>query len=284
MPPWAKGKAPARSSSGGGGGPMATNTRAEVERIRQSYEDVCRERDLLKSHVSSMERLVQQQVREGILGKSALPPKRPSSAPHGGRGGIGSGGPSARPGSASGGGGLPRRKDSVLTPRGKLKKEDEDELLRRVYGKCWRPNRDARGSGVEQLKRRLETNEKAARNTEMEKAMRGPRRSKDEIERAMEEMFKRDTSRRKKLIDDLKAKQLAQVPVHAKSKAVGMERAVRFTRLAMPNPHVRTAKKVPVPPGGIKRTGWFAGDGKAGTRSWSEGRLGSQFAGGGAVH
>jgi hypothetical protein len=144
MPPWAtadeRRRAAASSSvrssrDGVPSDPYALKT--ELERARLSHEEVARERDLLKRQVASMEKLVQQR----LAAPGRAPAPRPASAP-----------PSARSANAPRDGGQTAREK-------RLNKDAEKELLNRLNGRTWRPKRDARGSGVEQLKRRLEEQE-----------------------------------------------------------------------------------------------------------------------------
>ena len=93
--------------------------------------------------------------------------------------------------------------------------------MRRLYGKYWKMDPEKRGSGVEQLKQRLEaadrralkeTREKVAKERDRHSRRRGEvKKSRAEIEEAANEMFKRAASRRVKLAMDIEKKQQEQV-------------------------------------------------------------------------
>ena len=236
MPPWASSADRRRSGAVGSSREGAlidpSELKSELDRVRESYGEVMRERDLLKSHVRSMEKMVHEQ----ISGKFSKRKPRPTSAP-----------PTARSGSP----GSPDRGNRTDRPR--LTKADEQEMLRRLFGKTWRPDRDKPGSGVEQLKRRLEQNEKKMQQEARAKMMEGVKKRRDrknaekktreEIDAACAEMYKRDVARRKRLVEQMAKKAEAQLPEHKKSTATALQRSMHFQRLLMPNEASRAPKQ-----------------------------------------
>ena len=72
---------------------------------------------------------------------------------------------------------------------------------------------------------------------------REPNKSRQEMEAACADMFKRDTERRKRLDEQMQAKAVAALPTHKKSAATPLQRDMHFARLSMPNPHTRAPKK-----------------------------------------
>ena len=111
---------------------------AELSQMRSSFEDVCKERDVLKAHIAKMEALIHDRV--GAQLRSA-PPRTTSSAPTTPKGSRSDLSADGRSGSAS---------------RRRLSKKAEDEMVGRLLSKSWRPDRKSALSGVEQLKRRLD--------------------------------------------------------------------------------------------------------------------------------
>ena len=148
MPPWARGS----GSAAAGGTSLAAYARsgssdadvaAELARVRSSFDDVCRERDRLRHHVATMEKLVQEQVGKAVAARVGA--SRPTSAPPRGRSYDGDGANSALAGSA-------RRRGAHgsehITRSGKLRPEGEVELLQRLHGKYWKVTHDQPGSGA----------------------------------------------------------------------------------------------------------------------------------------
>ena len=269
MPQWAssadkrRADAAVRSSRDSALG-EAIDIKGELERVQQSYTEVTRERDLLKSHVRSMEKLVQQQLAGKTPGR---PPPRPTSAP-----------PTAR-------------SSDKETARRRLTKEAEQDMMRRLNGRAWRPDRNKPGSGVEQLQRKIMDQEKRlnekAREEFSEGKKSGEKKSRRELEEACAEMFKRATQRRQRLNEELSKKAEAQLPTHKKSAAKPLQRDMHFQRLAMPNAsrrmprqnyHVRGSSAAEA--ARQQRPAWFGGTtGKQGTLAGSTDNLRA-----GAVH
>jgi len=217
----------------------------ELVRVRASLEEVQRERDLLQSHVHKMDGIIRTRVRDK-LSRSASAPPRPSSAPGSARGNAPA--PEAgRPGSASARN-SPQRK--------RLTKDDEQEMLRRLYGKSWRPDRNKKGSGVEQLKKRLEAQEEAARaKGQLEKKKAKVYQTRAELEAAAQQMYEREKARRAKIEADVAAKLEAQVPVAKKSASTPFQRDVRLQQLSTPS---RLPPRMPRP-NPDERPAWFSG-------------------------
>ena len=152
----------------------------ELGRMRRSLEEVCKERDMLKSHVMTL--------RSQAVSRAKGAPPRPASAPTS-RG---------------------RRAGSPPNGRKRLTAEDEQEMMRRLYGKTWRPSADAKGTGAEQLKRRLQAIERKAYLAS--KPTVKVYKTRAELEAQATEMFK-EVQRRKAAKDAMiKSKQAAQVP------------------------------------------------------------------------
>ena len=290
----------------------------ELAKIRMSYEEVQRERDMLKSHVKSMEQMVQQQ----IAGK-LKPPPRPTSAPPRGEGGTFS----------------PKKAEA----KRKLTKEEDKELMKRLTGKAWAPDRDDPRSGVEQLKRKMEAqikrdNEKQKEAAGIKKKDKRDLKSRKELEevreqkstratsnisahpihpqllthllthliccahtQACEEMYKRSTERRKRLLEQMAKKAEENLPTHKKSSQTPMQRAMHFQRLSMPNAHSRVKDKQQYQVKGAtlarpatargrlqtapQKPGWFAGQSRDAVlkKAWKAGDTG-QYGSRTAVH
>ena len=131
MPPWASNDDHRRAASAvrasrDSAPSDPAELKSELERIRESHDAVTRERDLLQSHVCSMEKMVQAQVAGKPLRHGSVP--RPTSAP-----------PTAR-----GDGGRPTIGGGSQTARTRISKSEEQEMMRRLYGRTWRPNREKR--------------------------------------------------------------------------------------------------------------------------------------------
>ena len=190
VPPGWKGPTGGRGGRGRGvagrdsHGAYPPDLQAELERVRRSFEDVCRERDVLRSHVSKMESLIHERVGAQFRSSSA-PRAGTSSAPATPKGGSGSSASlGGRPGSAS-----PKAK--------KLTKEAELEFLRRQQRYGWAPDRSSKLSGVEQLKKHLEAAEKKALEATTKVKIKRYQ-TKAELEEATKAMFERgapDTAR-----------------------------------------------------------------------------------------
>ena len=190
VPPGWKGPTGGRGGRGRGvagrdsHGAYPPDLQAELERVRRSFEDVCRERDVLRSHVSKMESLIHERVGAQFRSSSA-PRTGTSSAPVTPKGGSGSSASlGGRPGSAS-----PKAR--------KLTKEAELEFLRRQQRYGWAPDRSSTLSGVEQLKKHLEAAEKKALEATTKVKIKRYQ-TKAELEEATKAMFERgapDTAR-----------------------------------------------------------------------------------------
>ena len=188
VPPGWKGPTGGRGGRGRGvtnsHGAYPPDLQAELERVRRSFEDVCRERDVLRSHVSKMESLIHERVGAQFRSSSA-PRAGTSSAPATPKGGSGSSASlGGRPGSAS-----PKAR--------KLTKEAELEFLRRQQRYGWAPDRSSKLSGVEQLKKHLEAAEKKALEATTKVKIKRYQ-TKAELEEATKAMFERgapDTAR-----------------------------------------------------------------------------------------
>jgi hypothetical protein len=221
---------------------------SELAKVRHSYSEVLKERDSLKLHVRKMEELIKEQVASKFRSRSAPPTRALVSDAMGGAGVGGA---------------------EVKAKR--LSKEAEAEMMRRLVGRAWKPSRDAKGSGVEQLKRRLEGEER--KQLEAAKAKCKVYNTKAEVEAAAEEMFKRDMQRRAKLLEDCKKRREAQAVTTPRSKTSQYMRDVRFAQLSLP---VRKPPKMPARPGAGAKPAWGAGPGVASSNggSGSRGALG----------
>ncbi len=213
-----------------------------------------------------MESLIHERVGAQFRSTSA-PRAGSSSAPATPKGGSGSSASlGGRPGSAS----------------KRLSKEAEHEMMRRLYGKSWRPDRNSNLSGVEQLKKRLETSEKKLKEAAKPKAKRY--QTREELEEATKAMFERGAcvgarapqpwqgtlampplaakSSRTKLDAFIEKKQDEQRQSFAsksKSSSSALQRDVRLQQLSMP---LRKPPRMP-PKAFDDRPAWFAGKPRA---------------------
>ena len=253
MPPnWSggnRGAPPAgvRSSSRGrrgGEGAFESNLKLELDRVRSALATVQRERDLLQGHVKDMEGIVRNKVRAQLSRSTSAPP-RATSAPNSARGSDSTQGAAAFGSSSA---------RSASAPRKRINKDEEKDMVRRLTSHSWRPNRDARGSGVEQLKKRLEEAEKK------EYAKAKPKckvyKTRQELDDAAQEMFRRDKDRRRRLAETIEAKLKEQIPPPLKSSTKSQyQRDVRLQMLSTP---VRLPPRMPRP-SPDDRPGWYAG-------------------------
>ncbi len=194
--------------------PSSPDLALELSRMRRSLEEVCKERDILKEQVLVM----RSRAVSRAQGRAASP-ARPGSAP-----------PTARRPS-------PQRK--------RLSKEDEQEMLRRLFGKSWRPNSESNLSGVQQLKKRIAGQDRKQRAATKPKCK--VYQTREDMEAAAMQMFK-DSVRRKKNFDEMiKTKQQAQVPASPKKRVLtSTERdfsAVRLQHSGAKPAVVRTPKR-----------------------------------------
>ena len=216
-----------------GRGVAPDRVKAELERVRASFEEISRERDLLRRHVSTMEDL----IRERIGKKVPIPP-RPDSAS------------AARSASAP----TTPRDRSPGSARKRITKEEEEEMLRRLYGKSWRPDRGRDLSGVEQLKAKLDNMEKKAILAAKPKCK--VYNTKAEMYEAQAAIFERAKQQKKAQEARLQARRESQVPEQKKSTTPAYMRAVRMQQLAIPT---RRPPKMPKGASHGARPAWFAG-------------------------
>lgn len=202
----------------------------ELQRVKARLDEVARERDLLRGHVKSMEKLVHEQV--GRSYPSAAPAARPTSAPSLRRGSS----------SARGNGGRsrsPQANESGARSARKLTPAEEQEMLRRIYGKYWKMDPNSDRAGVEQLKAKLDAQErkqrmKAKEELKEKSAVKSKKMSKEEIERVSAEMFQRAKDARARLDREIAKKQESQLPEKKKSTTSAKDRAMRFQMLSLP--------------------------------------------------
>jgi hypothetical protein len=243
-----------------------TDLQVELERMRAAFDDVRRDRDLLKSHVSSMEKLVQQQVGKAVQ-RPALPPRPTSAPPTRPR----SAGDSRQPSGAEQQG----RSSGSVTARGRLSKEEQQDMMRRLYGKYWKMHPENKGSGVEQRKKKLEETERRERSKARE-TVKVVKKSREEIEKACDNMFKRAMERKQRLGQQMQKKREEQIPTHKKSTASDYARAMHFQRLSMPNrPTVKASSASQSSVGGkaSPRKAWMAGQRREEAyKVWAAGR------------
>jgi hypothetical protein len=314
MPPWANGAPPPARRGTRYSGAVQPDVESELERVRAHLEQVARERDLLRGHVKSMEKLVHQQV--GRSYPSAAAP-RPGSAPHARPGSSSArshGGRSRSPNDPRSGSQSARR----LTPEEKEERAHKrEQAWKRITKPKWRMDPQKQGSGVEQLKAKLDAEEKKQRlktKEELQQKRFNKKMSKEDIERLSAEMFQRAKDTRAKLDREMAKRQEAQLPPAKKSTSSAKERAMRFQLLSMPahkvNREPESAAKVweargvklpkkqpePTPAPSLKggssargepaRPAWFAGTSKTKLeeRRWEAGAILGRNARAGAVH
>ena len=274
MPPWAQGPAPAARRGTRYAPQAAPDLETELERVRSSLDKVARERDLLRGHVKSMEKMVREQVGRSMTSDPAPLPPRPTSAPSQRRGGAGGSSSSMHEAGRQPGGSTGARSARRIT------KDGEQEMMRRIYGRCWKMDPNDGRSGVEQLKAKLD--KEGARQLKMAKVKmqdeskyKVKKMSRSDIEQASAEMFARARQSREKLDRHIAKRQEEQAPAPKVSKSTALERAMRFQRLSMPVTKVQpaaaagkwTPRGVTAPALGSSsgtmpgkpKTAWFAG-------------------------
>ena len=265
--------------------------------MRASLDEVTRDRDLLRGRVKSVEKLVHQQIGRSYPSADM---SRPSSAPHTARGSSSDRRRSPE-GQRQGGAQTARALAGWKPPKmpATIGEEKEKEMMKRLYDnpKVWKAKSGmlrkdgTQIKGVEQLKQKLEAEDRRQRmlikenvekskEAEMARAHKRPARKKDpptkeDLEKAAEDMFNRAKTARDKLDRMIAQRQEAQVPTHKKSASTGIERMMRFQRLSMPvtkvQPQVKwtprgvsaSASAGSLGAKGGAKPAWFAGSARA---------------------